>query len=97
MFDFSFAELALIVVVAVIFIGPKELPVVVRAAAKAMRAMRSLAGEIRQAFDELGRESGLKDTAEEFKHEVQMIRGDDGKMYEAYEMPKMTPKKEDDS
>lgn len=88
MFDFSFAEIALIVIVAVVFIGPKELPVVIRAVAKAMRAMRSLANEIRAAFDELGRESGLKDAAEEFKQDVTMIRGDDGKMYESYQLPK---------
>ncbi|MDE3060265.1 MAG: twin-arginine translocase TatA/TatE family subunit [Pseudomonadota bacterium] len=87
MLDFSFAELALIVVVAVVFIGPKELPVVVKAVAKALRALRSLTGEVRQAFDELSRESGLKETAEAFDSEVKMIRGDDGKMYEAYSIP----------
>src|SRR5208282_4037413 len=88
MFDFSFAEIALIVIVAVVFIGPKELPVVIKAVAKALRAIRSLANEIRQAFEELGRESGLNETAEEFKHEITMIRGDDGKMYEAYDVKK---------
>ena len=87
MLDFSFAEIALIVIVAVILIGPKDLPVVIRAVSKAMRAMRSLAGDIRKAFEEIGEESGLKDTAEEFRHEITMIRGDDGKMYEAYVPP----------
>ncbi|MDE3015341.1 MAG: twin-arginine translocase TatA/TatE family subunit [Pseudomonadota bacterium] len=88
MFDFSFAELALIVIVAVVFIGPKELPAVLRGVAKAMRGVRQLGNEVRQSFDELGREAGLNESAEEFKHDVKMIRGDDGKMYEIYEMPK---------
>ncbi len=87
MLDFSFAELALIAVVAVIFIGPKELPVVVKAVSKTLRAMRSLAGEVRQAFDDVSRESGLKDAADAFDTEVRMIKGDDGQMYESYHVP----------
>src|SRR5687768_8520613 len=85
MFDLSLAEIMLVVVVAVIFIGPKELPVVIRAIAKAMRSLHSLMQEIRGAFDDLAKESGLKDTAEEISREVQMIKGDDGKFYESYD------------
>lgn len=87
MFDFSFAELALIVVVAVVFIGPKELPVVIRAFAKAMRGMRSLMHEIRMAFDDLSRESGIKDAAEDIDREIRMVKGDDGNFYESYTIP----------
>ena len=93
MLDFSFAELALIVIVAVVFIGPKELPVVVRAVAKAMRVMRGLAKEVRAGFDELADETGLKETHDEIKKEVHMIKGDDGKFYEAYDMTKIHEKK----
>ena len=80
MFDFSFAELALIVIVAVVFIGPKELPSVLRGVGKAMRAARSLAGEVRHTFDELTRETGINEG-------IHMIKGLDGKMYETYEPP----------
>ena len=83
MFDFSFAEIALIVVVAVLFIGPDELPVVIRAVGKAMRGARSLAREMRGLMEEISRESGLEEAA----RDVTMIRGDDGKMYEAYHFP----------
>lgn len=96
MFDLSFAEVLLVIVVAVIFIGPKELPVVIRAVAKAMRGIRALAGEIRAAFDDLGRESGLKDVADDINSEMRMIRGDDGKLYEAYDVPEKLSRKEDD-
>ncbi len=92
MFDLSLAEVALIVVVAVIFIGPKELPVVIRAVAKALRALRGLYNDIRRAFDELARESGLQD----IENDIKLIRGDDGKMYEAYDVTKIA-KKGDDS
>lgn len=100
MFDLSFAEILLIVIVAVIFIGPNELPVVIRTVAKAMRALRSLARELRGVFDDLARESGVKDAADDFHREMHMIKGDDGKMYEAYDathaMTATRPKPEDD-
>jgi Tat protein translocase TatB subunit len=85
MFDLSFAEVMLVVVVAVIFIGPKELPTVIRAMARAMHSIRSLMNEIRGAFDSLAEESGLKETAEGIEREVRMIEGDDGKMYESFD------------
>lgn len=86
MFDFSFAELALIVVVMVVFIGPKEMPAVVRAIVKAMRSVKALGHEVRGAFDELSRESGLTDITGDIEREVKMIKGDDGKFYESYDM-----------
>ena len=95
MFDFSLTELALIAVVAVIFIGPKELPGVVRAVAKFMRGLRSIMREISGAFDDVAKESGVKAMVDEFEGDVRMIRGDDGKMYEAYDMPD-APKEADD-
>ena len=87
--DFSIAEIALIVVVAVVFIGPKELPVVVRAVAKAMRALKGLTAEFRKAFDEISEESGLKESAAEIENEMRLIKGDDGKFYEAYDPTKL--------
>lgn len=91
MFDFSFAEILLIVVVAVVFIGPKELPAVIKAVSKAMRGMRAISKEIRQAFDELAEESGLKETADQINSDVRMIKGDDGKYYEAYDVTQILP------
>ena len=73
MLDISLAELFLIVVVAVIFIGPKELPHVIRGLAKAMRAIKSVTGEIKKTWDEIADSPDIK-----------MIRGDDGKWYESF-------------
>ena len=86
MLDFSFGELLLIVVVAVVCIGPKELPVVVRAIAKAFAHLRELTRELRAAFEDLARESGLKETQAEIEREMKMITGDDGKRYPAYDV-----------
>jgi len=70
MFDFSFAELALIILVAVIFIGPKELPLVIRGISKALRAVRSLTSEVHKALDDLSRESGIKAAVVELHNDV---------------------------
>lgn len=95
MFDLSLAELGLVVVTAVVFIGPKELPTVVRAVAKGMRAIRKLTAELRAAFDDLGREAGIKETVDEMTaYEKHLIKGDDGKFYEAYHPVRPVPKPE---
>lgn len=91
MFDFSLAELLLVVVVAVVFIGPKELPVVIRGLAKLLRALKGLTREIKKTFDDLADESGLKQEMQAFDHEVKMIQGDDGKWYESYQPKTPTP------
>ncbi|MCE2927427.1 MAG: Sec-independent protein translocase protein TatB [Rickettsiales bacterium] len=88
MFDLSFAEIALILLVAVIFIGPKDIPVVIRAVSRFVRTIKGWAREIRAAFDDMAKESGLKDMADEFEGDVRMIRGDDGKWYESYDIHK---------
>ena len=86
MLDLSFAEIALVAVAGVVFLKPKDLPAIVRTAAKAMRSLRAFSKELRDVFEEVSKESGLKDAADEVNAELRMIRGDDGKMYEAYKV-----------
>lgn len=95
MLDFSFGELLLIVVVAVVCIGPKELPVVVRAIARSLAQIRALSREIRAAFDDLASETGLKETRDEIEREVKMITGDDGQSYPAYKIEDFMQAKDD--
>lgn len=87
MFDLSLGEVLLVVIVAAVFIGPKEMPAVARGIAKLVKSLRALATEIRGAFDELAKESGVKEAADEINQNVRLIQGDDGKMYESYDMP----------
>ena len=77
MFDLSLAEIMLVVVVAVVFIGPKELPVVLRAIAKGIRALKGVSREVKKTFNDLAEQAGIND-------EIRMIKGDDGKWYESY-------------
>jgi sec-independent protein translocase protein TatB len=86
MFDISLGEMAVIAVVGIIFIGPKEMPVVVRSVARGMKTVRDLAGEIRRAFDGLAEESGLSEASRDIQREMKLIEGQDGKMHKAYDI-----------
>jgi Tat protein translocase TatB subunit len=91
MFDFSFGELLLLAIVALVFIGPKELPAVLKAVAKALAYLKSMSRELKGAMDDLARESGLKDAQAEIEREMRMITGDDGKQYPAYDINDFLP------
>jgi len=61
MFDFGIgsSELIVIAVVALIVIGPKDLPKVLRTIGQFTTKMRSLAREFQRHLDEVTREAGL--------------------------------------
>ncbi len=61
MFDIAWSELALIGAVALIVIGPKDLPKVMRVMGQWTRKARLLAGEFQNNFDELLRQAELDD------------------------------------
>jgi Tat protein translocase TatB subunit len=92
MFDISFGELILVVAVAVIFIRPEDVPKVLRAVANAVRWVRSTTHELKSVFDDVANESGLKDVARDLTIKPTLIKGDDGKYYEAYDVSALTPR-----
>jgi len=61
MFDLSSGKLIVIGVIALIVVGPKELPGLLRQAGRMMTKLRDMAGEFRQQFDEAMREAELSD------------------------------------
>jgi sec-independent protein translocase protein TatB len=61
MFDFSWGELLLIGVVALIVIGPKELPGVLRMVGQWVGKIRRMAGEFQSQFHEAMREAEMAD------------------------------------
>jgi sec-independent protein translocase protein TatB len=61
MFDISWTELLLIGVVALVVIGPKELPGVLRTLGQWMRKVRSMAGDFQNQFNEAMREAEMAD------------------------------------
>src|SRR5258708_37207574 len=65
MFDFSWSELLLIGAVALIFIGPKELPGVLRTLGQWMSKIRRMAGDFQNQFHDAMREAELADLKKE--------------------------------
>ena len=59
MFDIGWAELAVIGIVALIVVGPKDLPVVLRTGAHWIRQMRKLSREFQSGVDSIVRDADL--------------------------------------
>jgi len=72
MFDLGWQEFLLIAVLAVIVVGPKDLPRVVRQVSQWVRKARSMAREFQSSLEEVAREAELDDV----RREVQSISKD---------------------
>ena len=62
MFDFGAGELVVIGVVALVAIGPKELPGLLRTVGQAVGKMRRMAGEFQNQFNDAMREADMAET-----------------------------------
>lgn len=69
MFDFGigYTELFVVALVAIIVIGPKDLPRVLRAVGKTVAKMRGMAREFQGHLDSAMKEAGLEDVKKEFQ------------------------------
>ena len=73
MFDISWTEFLLIGVVALIVIGPKELPTVMRTMGQWTRKVRSMAADFQNQFQEAMREAemaDLKKQVDDIAHDI---------------------------
>lgn len=64
------SEILLIAIVALIVVGPKDLPVLMRKAGDFMTRVRAMAADFRASFDEMARQSEL----DELRKEVEALR-----------------------
>lgn len=65
MFDLAWSEIALIGVVALIAIGPKDLPVAIKACAEMVKKARRMASEFQGHVDEMVREANLHEVRDQ--------------------------------
>jgi sec-independent protein translocase protein TatB len=70
MFDISWSELLIIVVVAVVVVGPKDLPRLMRTVGQWAGRARAMADQFRRSFDDMARQSEL----DELRREVQKLQ-----------------------
>ena len=65
MFDLGWSEMAVILVIALIVIGPKDLPRVARTIGKWTGKARAMAREFQRSLDDMAREAELQDIKSE--------------------------------
>jgi len=70
--QFGFLELMLIAVVALIVVGPKDLPKLMRSAGQFVAKARRMAGEFTAAFDQMARETEM----DELRQEIDALKKD---------------------
>jgi sec-independent protein translocase protein TatB len=73
MFDLAWSEIALVAVVAIVVIGPKDLPDAIRKVAQGVKKLRAMAAEFQSHADELVKEAKLEDV----RQQIQEIRNFD--------------------
>jgi sec-independent protein translocase protein TatB len=66
MFDFAWSEIALVGIVALIAIGPKDLPVAIKTVADLVKKARRMAGEFQTHVDEMVKEANLSEVRDQF-------------------------------
>ena len=76
MFDFAWSEIALVGIVALIFIGPKDMPTAIRGITDLLKKGRKLAGEFQTHVDEMVRDADLGEARDSLRQLRSMnIRG----------------------
>jgi len=70
MFDLSWSHIFLVLVVALVVVGPKDLPKIMRTAGRWVGKARAMADQFRKSFDEMARQSEL----DELRAEIEALR-----------------------
>ncbi|HYN39219.1 MAG TPA: Sec-independent protein translocase protein TatB [Rhodospirillales bacterium] len=77
MFDIGWAELFVIAVVALIVVGPKDLPKVLRSAARVMQKARGMSREFQNGLAEIAREAEFDDIKRKMQGAARFDLGDE--------------------
>ena len=99
MFDFAWSEIALIGVVALVLIGPKDLPIAIKAVTTMIKKARRMAAEFQTHVDDMVKDADLGEVRDQFRQIRSMdIRGaitravdGDGSIREAFKDPMRAP------
>jgi sec-independent protein translocase protein TatB len=73
MFDIASSEFLLVMLIALVVIGPKDLPKVLRVVGKWVGKARGVAAQFRSGFDEMVRQSELEELEQKWKAENERI------------------------
>jgi len=72
MLDFSWSHILILLIVALVVVGPKDLPRLMRIVGQWMAKARRMADEFRKSFDDMARQSEL----DELRKEIENLRAE---------------------
>src|SRR5580692_6412542 len=70
MFDLSWSHILILLIVALVVVGPKDLPKMMRTVGRWVGKARAMADQFRKSFDEMARQSEL----DELRAEIEALR-----------------------
>jgi sec-independent protein translocase protein TatB len=70
MFDLSWSHILIVLIVALVVVGPKDLPKMMRTAGRWVAKARQMADQFRKSFDDMARQSEL----DELRAEIDALR-----------------------
>jgi sec-independent protein translocase protein TatB len=70
MFDLSWSHILIVLIVALVVVGPKDLPKMMRTVGQWVGKARAMADQFRKSFDEMARQSEL----DELRAEIEALR-----------------------
>lgn len=73
MFDIGASELLMVVIVAVVVIGPKDMPMAMRTAGRWIGKMRKISGHFRSGIDAMVREAELEEMEKKWREQNEAI------------------------
>ncbi len=88
MFDLSWTELAVIIVIAVLVIKPEDLPEILKGASNIIKKIKNAGVEVRNFFDESLKEAGLKEEENNIRGHIKDLEGN---LRETYDITDIKP------
>ncbi|GGB96151.1 hypothetical protein GCM10011494_13290 [Novosphingobium endophyticum] len=73
MFDIGASELLMVIIVAVVVIGPKDMPMAMRTAGRWIGKMRKVSGHFRAGLDAMVREAELEEMEKKWREQNEAI------------------------
>lgn len=85
MLGFSFGELAVVALIAILVLRPEDIPGAAAQVAKWVKQLRELVDGFVTEAKSIAREAAKESGVDEVVSATRMIRGDDGSLYKAYD------------
>ena len=86
MYDFSFNELLIVAIVAILVVGPKDLPKILAYVRNLLSKLKSLGQEVTSGLDEVINQAEVKDVASKVNEDLKTIIDLEGKEQVTYDI-----------